>query len=114
MDPPLPSGLVGARFPFASYPRGWFVVAFSGDVAAGAVKTVHYFGQDIVPFHMLDAIAFGSAAAGVDILVNVAMGEAVGRMTSRQSIKRFSSAVANASNRRLTSRAPSSIRTFQG
>ncbi len=41
---------MGARFPFASYPRGWFVVAFSGDVAAGAVKTVHYFGQDIVLF----------------------------------------------------------------
>jgi nitrite reductase/ring-hydroxylating ferredoxin subunit/putative sterol carrier protein len=41
---------VGARFPFASYPRGWFVVAFSTDVAAGEVKTVHYFGQDIVLF----------------------------------------------------------------
>ena len=41
---------MGARFPFTSYPRGWFAVAFSGDVAAGAVKTVHYFGQDIVLF----------------------------------------------------------------
>lgn len=41
---------MGARFPFASYPRGWFVVALSTDVAVSAVKTVHYFGQDIVLF----------------------------------------------------------------
>jgi len=41
---------VSKRFPFASLPRGWFVVGFSSDVAPGAVKTVHYFGQDIVLF----------------------------------------------------------------
>jgi nitrite reductase/ring-hydroxylating ferredoxin subunit/putative sterol carrier protein len=41
---------VRARFPFASYPRGWFVIAFSSDVAPGEVKTVQYFGQDIVLF----------------------------------------------------------------
>lgn len=41
---------MAARFPFGSYPRGWFVVAFSPDVAAGEVKTVHFFGQDIVLF----------------------------------------------------------------
>jgi phenylpropionate dioxygenase-like ring-hydroxylating dioxygenase large terminal subunit/putative sterol carrier protein len=41
---------VGARFPFPSYPRGWFVVALSSDVAPREVKTVHYFGQDIVLF----------------------------------------------------------------
>ena len=41
---------MGARFPFASYPRGWFVIALSTDVAPGEVKTVHYFGQDIVLF----------------------------------------------------------------
>jgi nitrite reductase/ring-hydroxylating ferredoxin subunit/putative sterol carrier protein len=41
---------VSARFPFGSYPRGWFVVALSTDVAPGEVKTVHYFGQDIVLF----------------------------------------------------------------
>lgn len=41
---------MGARFPFASYPRGWFAVALAGDVAAGAVTTVHHFGQDIVLF----------------------------------------------------------------
>src|SRR6476659_8207246 len=41
---------MAARFPFPSYPRGWYVVAFSSDVATGAVKTLHYFGQDIVVF----------------------------------------------------------------
>jgi nitrite reductase/ring-hydroxylating ferredoxin subunit/putative sterol carrier protein len=41
---------VGPRFPFPSHPRGWFVVALSSDVAPGEVKTVHYFGQDIVLF----------------------------------------------------------------
>ncbi len=41
---------MGGRFPFASYPRGWFVIALSADVAPGEVKTVHYFGQDIVLF----------------------------------------------------------------
>lgn len=39
---------MSARFPFPSFPRGWYVVAFSADVAPGAVKTVHYFDEDIV------------------------------------------------------------------
>ncbi len=38
------------RFPFPSFPRGWFVIAFSHELAPGAVKTVHYFDQDIVLF----------------------------------------------------------------
>lgn len=41
---------VSSRFPFPSHPWGWFVVGFSGDLRAGEVKTVHYFGQDIVLF----------------------------------------------------------------
>lgn len=41
---------MASRFPFPSYPRGWFVIGFSSDVAPGEVKTVHYFGQDIVLF----------------------------------------------------------------
>jgi nitrite reductase/ring-hydroxylating ferredoxin subunit/putative sterol carrier protein len=41
---------VGTRFPFASFPRGWYVVALSSDVPPGEVKTVHYFDQDIVLF----------------------------------------------------------------
>ncbi len=38
------------RFPFTSFPYGWFVVGFSSDIAPGEVKTVHYFGRDIVLF----------------------------------------------------------------
>jgi phenylpropionate dioxygenase-like ring-hydroxylating dioxygenase large terminal subunit/putative sterol carrier protein len=41
---------VAERFPFPSFPRGWFVVAFSHELAAGQVKTVHYFDRDIVLF----------------------------------------------------------------
>src|SRR5689334_7336146 len=41
---------MGARFPFPSYPHGWFAVAFSDDLPPGAVKTVHYFGRDVVLF----------------------------------------------------------------
>lgn len=39
-----------SRFPFTSWPRGWFVVALSSDLAPGQVRTVHYFDQDIVLF----------------------------------------------------------------
>jgi len=37
-----------SRFPFTSYPNGWFVVAFSDELLAGQVLNRHYFGQDIV------------------------------------------------------------------
>ncbi|MGH7438037.1 MAG: Rieske 2Fe-2S domain-containing protein [Polyangiaceae bacterium] len=52
---------MGPRFPFPSHPRGWFVVALSSDVARGEVKTVHYFGQDIVLFR-----TGGGALSAVD------------------------------------------------
>jgi len=32
------------------FPSGWFAVAFSKDLAPGELKTVHYFGKDIVLF----------------------------------------------------------------
>lgn len=38
------------RFPFPTFPRGWFVIAFSTDIAPGEVKTLRYFGEDIVVF----------------------------------------------------------------
>lgn len=38
------------------FPRGWYVVGAVGDVAAGEVKTVHYFGQDIVLFRGADGV----------------------------------------------------------
>ncbi len=42
--------MAAPRFPFTSFPYGWYVIAFSSDVAVGEVKTVHYLGQDIVLF----------------------------------------------------------------
>ena len=32
------------------YPNGWFGVAFSRDLIPGEVKSVHYFGEDLVVF----------------------------------------------------------------
>jgi 3-ketosteroid 9alpha-monooxygenase subunit A len=48
---------VGTRFPFASFPRGWYVVAFSPDLAPGEVKTVRHFGRDIVLFRGESGVA---------------------------------------------------------
>jgi phenylpropionate dioxygenase-like ring-hydroxylating dioxygenase large terminal subunit len=44
---PIPST---KRFPFPSYPNGWFAVAFSPEIAPGAVVTRRAFGQDIVVY----------------------------------------------------------------
>ena len=44
------------RFPFTSFPHGWFVIGFSSDLAPGEVKTVHYFGRDIVLFRSVSGV----------------------------------------------------------
>lgn len=36
--------------PYAGYPRGWFVIQFSEELAAGDVKPMRYFGRDLVLF----------------------------------------------------------------
>lgn len=38
------------RFPFPRYPRGWFQVAWSDEIAAGQVVPLKYFGKDLVAF----------------------------------------------------------------
>lgn len=45
-----------------AYPRGWFVVAFSEDIAQGQVRSLQYFGEKLVAYrgedgvvHVLDA-----------------------------------------------------------
>ncbi len=35
---------------FAGYPRGWFVVQFSDELAPGQVKPLRYFGKELVVF----------------------------------------------------------------
>jgi len=52
LDPATPRVRVRTvtdRFPFP-IPNGWFIVALSGDVAPGQVRSLHYFGRDIVVF----------------------------------------------------------------
>jgi nitrite reductase/ring-hydroxylating ferredoxin subunit len=40
----------GTRYPFHPYPTGWFIVGFSSELAAGAVRPAKYFGHDLVMF----------------------------------------------------------------
>jgi nitrite reductase/ring-hydroxylating ferredoxin subunit len=51
-----------SRFPFPRYPDGWFQVAYSDELAPGAVMPLSYFGRELVLFrteagvaHVLDA-----------------------------------------------------------
>ena len=37
-----------SRYPFPSYPRGWFAVAFSHEVGEGDVLTRQAFGEELV------------------------------------------------------------------
>jgi phenylpropionate dioxygenase-like ring-hydroxylating dioxygenase large terminal subunit len=37
-----------SRFPFTSFPTGWFVVAFSRDLKPGDVKPIRNFGKELV------------------------------------------------------------------
>src|SRR6185312_3020838 len=36
------------RFPFDAYPKGWFQVAYSREVAHGRVLGLHYFGRRLI------------------------------------------------------------------
>ncbi len=59
---PRESRPIEGRFPFPPYPNGWFRVAYSSELAKGEVKSLHYFGRELVLFrddegapHLLDA-----------------------------------------------------------
>ncbi len=39
---------------YQGYPRGWFVVGFSEELAAGAATRLHYFGQELAMFRGQD------------------------------------------------------------
>ena len=71
-----PSGISLSPYRF---PTGWFIIGFASDLAAGEVKRVHYFGEEMVLFrtesgeaNVLDAycqhlganIVFAALAAG--------------------------------------------------
>lgn len=46
-----------SRFPFTSYPTGWFRIAASREVPVGAVRPLRYFGRDLVLFRTADGQA---------------------------------------------------------
>ncbi len=52
-----------SRFPFPPYANGWFRVAYSDELAPGALRSARFFGRELVMFrdsrgeaHVLDAI----------------------------------------------------------
>lgn len=46
-----------SRFPFTSFPSGWFFVGFSNELRVGDVKPIYYFGQNLVLFRTEDGTA---------------------------------------------------------
>ncbi|WP_424102266.1 Rieske 2Fe-2S domain-containing protein [Moorena producens] len=54
--------MIASRFPFTSFPSGWFRIAYSDELRPGQVKPLRYFSRDLVLFrtqqgqaHVLDA-----------------------------------------------------------
>ena len=48
---------MNSRFPFTSFPIGWFRVAAGSDLPVFKVQTLHYFGRDLVLFRTEDGKA---------------------------------------------------------
>src|SRR5689334_9511708 len=48
---------MASRFPFTSFPNGWFRVAKSSDLTVGTVQTLRYFGRELVAFRTEDGKA---------------------------------------------------------
>jgi len=63
---------------FNGYPRGWFVVAFSDELANGVVQTLNYFGQKFVLYREEDEIARVMDACCPHIGGSLARGRVVG------------------------------------
>jgi len=38
------------RYPFSPFPSGWFAVGLVDDIKADAIKTLHYFGRELIAF----------------------------------------------------------------
>ena len=63
------------RFPYTEFPTGWFAIAASQEVTPGAVKPLHNFGVDLVPFRTAPAarVPFGQGAQLVQLFVHIPM-----------------------------------------
>jgi nitrite reductase/ring-hydroxylating ferredoxin subunit len=45
------------RYPFETLPTGWYAVGLSADVVPGAVRSLRYFGRDLVLFRTASGVA---------------------------------------------------------
>ncbi len=54
---PAPIPTAGPRYPFAPYPRGWYTVGFSEDVAPGQHRTVQVLGEEWVLWRSVEGRA---------------------------------------------------------
>jgi 3-ketosteroid 9alpha-monooxygenase subunit A len=48
---------MSGRFPFTSYPQGWFQVAYADELRPGGVVPLRYFGRDLVLFRTEQGVA---------------------------------------------------------
>ena len=39
---------MASRFPFSSFPNGWFAIAYSDELTPGSVKPIKALGRDLV------------------------------------------------------------------
>lgn len=46
-----------SRFPFSSFPIGWFRVSAGDELPSGGVRALHYFGRDLVLFRTMEGAA---------------------------------------------------------
>jgi len=47
---PIREDQSGPRYPFSPWPNGWFRAAYASELAPGEVRTIHFFGRDLVLF----------------------------------------------------------------
>ncbi len=65
------------------FPRGWFVVCFSDDLAVGTTRAMRYFGQDLAAFRGEDGVAQVLDAHCPHLGANLAIGGKVEGCTLR-------------------------------
>jgi phenylpropionate dioxygenase-like ring-hydroxylating dioxygenase large terminal subunit len=62
---------------FKGFPRGWFVVCFSGDLAVGATRSMRYFGRELADYRGEDGVVRVLDAHCPHLGANLAIGGTV-------------------------------------
>ena len=68
---------VAQRFPFSSYPKGWFQVAYGRDVADGTVVSLNYFGRRLICYRGQSGTVYVLDAHCPHLGADIAVGGAV-------------------------------------